>query len=120
MSKYDPTVDMHAEGGACQGKLGKNKLVVNGNLCVRASGPLCPIYDCDEQLIVSSVHPLGKSHQAHLPIICFDNDLNIAIQDAVRCVLLKKYCWMNTIRITNYADKRETVFVCPKNRHHYR
>ena len=36
--------------------------------------------------------------------------MNIAIQDAVRCVLRKKYCWMNTIRITNYADKRGKLY----------
>ena len=29
-------------------------------------------------------------------ITIYKNVMNIAIQDAVRCVLRKKYCWMNT------------------------
>ena len=81
--KYVPTVDIHAAGGVGHGMLGKKDLVVKGTLCVRAVGPLMPIFDCNEQLIVSSGHPLGKSHQSHLPSLSFDADLSIAIQDAI-------------------------------------
>ena len=62
---------------------GKKDLHVKGTLCVRALGPLMPIFDCNEQLIVSSGHPLGKSHQSHLPSLSFDADLSVAIQDAI-------------------------------------